>query len=129
MEFTEKETQKYNGVSKQDLIDFNNREIVYNATNSSCLGSENAVLTLENERVFYDEMKGFFNRLNNKIECNRIKNYPKELQCSLFYKFISQFLIDNHKTNKDVDYIYRKTNLNELKEASIILFNQETAQA
>ena len=57
MEFTEKETQKYNGVTKQDLKDFKNREIVYNSTLSSCLGSENAVLTLENERVFYEEMK------------------------------------------------------------------------
>jgi hypothetical protein len=125
MVFTEKETQKYNGVSKQDLIDFDNREIVYNSTDSSCLGSENAVLTLENERIFHEGMKGFFNRLNNKFKCNRIKNYPKELQCSMFYKWVYKFLIDNQETNKGVRYIYEKTPFNELKEASIILFNQE----
>ena len=75
MEFTEKETQKYNGVSKQDLIDFKNREVVYQSTQSSCLGSENAVLTLENERVFNEDMNKFFERLRNS---KRISDYEEE---------------------------------------------------
>ena len=126
MEFTEKETQKYNGVSKQDLIDFKNREVVYQPTQSSCLGSENAVLTLENERVFNEDMNKFFERLRNS---KRISDYEEEAKQSYFYKWILVFLSKHQATNKAINYIYEGTDLNHLKEASIILFNQETAQA
>ena len=126
MEFTEKETQKYNGVSKQDLIDFKNREVVYQSTQSSCLGSENAVLTLENERVFNEDMNKFFERLRNS---KRISDYEEEAKQSYFYKWILVFLSKHQATNKAINYIYEGTDLNHLKEASIILFNQETAQA
>ena len=122
MTFTETETQKYNGVSKQDLIDFKNREIVYGSTDSSCLGSENAVLTLENERIFNEAMKRFFERLKAS---NKIKSYSEEMKASFFVKWVSEFLTKNHKTNKSIQYIFEKTLLNELKEASLILFYQE----
>ena len=122
MEFTQKETQKYNGISAQDLKDFNERKIIFRSTQSSCLGSENAVLSLENEFIFYNKMKTFFKKM--KASCE-IKNYSKERKQTLFYKWLTNFLVENHKTNRTIKYVYEKTLLNELKEASIILYNQE----
>ena len=108
MEFTEKETQKYNGVSKQDLIDFKNREVVYQPTQSSCLGSENAVLTLENERAFHEDMNKFFERLRNS---KRISDYEEEVKQSYFYKWILVFLSKHQATNKAINYIYEGTKI------------------
>jgi len=119
MKFTEKETQKYNGITPQDLIDFKNRKIIYNSTQSSCLGCENAVLTLENEVIFYNEKNKFLERLNNS---DKIKNYSEDRKHQLFFRWVQQFLVDNHKINKGINYIYTKTKLNELKEASILIF-------
>jgi len=122
MKFTDNIARKYNGVSKQDLIDFNKREIVYNSTQSSCLGSENAILTLENEVVFYNEKNKFFERLNKS---EKISQYKEEQKIQFFFKWVQKFLVDNHKTNKGINYIFTKTNLDDLKEACIIMFKDE----
>ncbi|MFK7947838.1 MAG: hypothetical protein AB8G11_09620 [Saprospiraceae bacterium] len=122
MKFTQNEKfNKYNDVSKQDLIDFNKREIMFLSTLSSCLGSENAVLTLENEKIFYVKMNGFFDRLK---ESKKISEYSLERKCTLFYKWLQNFLNEN-SNNKQIKYVSEKTLLNELKEASIILTLQE----
>lgn len=125
MIFTEKETQKYNGVSAQDLKDFNKRNIVFISTGASCLEVEDAVLTLENERIFYDEKNKFFERLKNSY---RFKDFTEEKKQTFFYKWLGRFLVDFESKNKAIKYIYEKLYLNHLKEASIILFNQEETE-
>ena len=122
MEFTETHLQHYNGVTAQDLIDFDNRVIMYHSTQSSCLGSENAVLTLENESIFYTEMNKFFKRLKASKEINE---YTEDRKCQFFYKWVQVFLSDYQAKNKAVNCIYSKTPINELKEAVIILYFQE----
>ena len=122
MQFTEKSTQYYNGVTEQDLKDFEKRDIIFNSTQSSCLGSENAVLILENEQVFYTKMNAFFDRLKAS---KKISAYSLDYKITLFYKWILNFLSDNQETNKQVKYVFEKTKLDELKEAIIILAFQE----
>tara|TARA_R110002033_G_scaffold60198_1_gene110266 strand:- start:276 stop:653 length:378 start_codon:yes stop_codon:yes gene_type:complete len=122
MEFTETHLQHYNGVTAQDLTDFNNRVIIYHSTQSSCLGSENAVLTLENESIFYTEMNKFFKRLKAS---KKINEYTEDRKCQFFYKWVQVFLSDYQAKNKAVNYIYSNTPFNELKEAAIILYFQE----
>jgi GMP synthase PP-ATPase subunit len=122
MEFTDKISDKYNGISAQDIEEFKDREILFYSTQSSCLGSENAVLTLENLQVFSDAMNKFFKRLNG----SKFTKYPEEKRAELFYKWLVNFLSENQKTNKSIREIYKGTLLNELKESALIFYFQET---
>jgi len=122
MNFTDTISQKYNGLSVQDLKEFKNREIFFNSTQSSCLGSENAVLTLENLQIFSNAMNNFFKRLNG----SKFLQYPEEKRAELFYKWVGNFLSQNQETNRSIKEIYKGTLLNELKEASLIFYFQET---
>ena len=117
MIFTETETQKYNGITDQDIKDYKNRDIIYQPTQSSNLETENAILTLENERIFYDEKNKFFERLKKKPE---IKHKEQ-----LFYRWLQNFLSKHQATNKAIKYIYSKTNLTDLKEASLTIYYYE----
>ncbi len=118
MIFTETETQKYNGITPQDINDYNKREIIYQPTQSSNLETENAILTLENESIFYDEKNKFFERLKNKPE---IKHKEQ-----IFYRWLQNFLCKHQQTNKAIKYIYSKTNLSDLKEAALTIYYDET---
>ena len=118
MIFTETETQKYNGISPQDIKDYKNRKIIYQPTQSSNLETENAILTLENEYIFHAEKNKFFERLKKKPE---IKHKEQ-----IFYRWLQSFLIKHQQTNKAINYIYSKTNLSDLKEAALTFYYEGT---
>jgi hypothetical protein len=121
MKFTSADS--YIEITDTDITEFNNRDILFNSTDSSCIGCENVVLTLENEVLFYNEMNNFFKRMKAS---KRINEYTEPRKQSLFYKWVNVFLTDFKDKSEVVKYIYEKSLLNEIKEASMILYKQET---
>jgi hypothetical protein len=114
---------KYNCITELNLIDFNNREILYNCSQGSNLAVENAILTLENIEKYDTSLKGFFSRLNG----SKFINKPILEKYTLFYKWILNFLQEN-KQDQQINYIYAKTLLTDLVEVSILTVDYELNQ-
>ena len=113
-------TSKYNYITELNLIDFNNREIVYNCSQGSNLAVENAILTLENIEKYATSLKSFFSRLNG----SKFTNKPILDKYTLFYKWLLNFLKEN-KEDQQINYIYSKALLTDLIEVSILTVNYE----
>tara|TARA_R110000782_G_scaffold182261_1_gene272451 strand:+ start:378 stop:749 length:372 start_codon:yes stop_codon:yes gene_type:complete len=113
-------TSQYNCITELNIIDFNNREIIYNCSQGSNLAVENAVLTLESNEKYVNSSKGFFNRLNG----SKFNNKPILDKYTLFYKWLLNFLKEN-KQDQQINYIYGKTLLNDLIEVSILTVDYE----
>ena len=111
---------KYNYITELNLIDFNNREIVYNCSQGSNLAVENAILTLENIEKYATSLKSFFSRLNG----SKFTNKPILDKYTLFYKWLLNFLKEN-KEDQQINYIYSKALLTDLIEVSILTVNYE----
>jgi hypothetical protein len=111
---------QYNCITELNLINFKNREIIYNCSQGSNLAVENAVLTLESNEKYVTSLKGFFNRLNG----SKFINEPILNKYTLFYKWLLNFLKEN-KQDKQINYIYSKTLLNDLIEVSILTVDYE----
>lgn len=113
-------TSRYNYITELNLIDFNNREIIYNCSQGSTLAVENAVLTLESNQKYVNSLNGFFNRLNG----SKFNNNPILDKYTLFYKYLLNFLKEN-KQDPQINYIYSKALLTDLIEVSILTVNYE----
>ena len=113
-------TSKYNCITELNLIDFKNREIIYNCSQGSNLAVENAILTLESNEKYATSSKGFFNRLNS----SKFNNKLILDKYTLFYKWLLNFLKEN-KQDPQINYIYGKTLLNDLIEVSILTVDYE----
>tara|TARA_R110000822_G_scaffold307285_1_gene434221 strand:- start:267 stop:632 length:366 start_codon:yes stop_codon:yes gene_type:complete len=111
---------KYNCITELNLIDFNNREIIYNCSQGSNLAVENAILTLESNEKYVSSLKGFFNRLNG----SKFSDKPILDKYTLFYKWLLNFLKEN-KQDHQINYIYAKTLLTDLIEVSILTVDYE----
>ena len=111
---------KYNCITELNLVDFNNREILYNCSQGSNLAVENAILTLENIEKYATSLKGFFSRLNG----SKFINEPILNKYTLFYKWLLNFLKEN-KQDQQINYIYAKTILSDLIEVSILTVDYE----
>ncbi len=107
---------KYKMITSENIEQFNDRTIIYNSTQASCLEVENTILTLVNERTFYDSFQGFKNRFRK----SKFMQRSQETQATMVYKWLSKFLIDNSSI-KEVNYIYVKVNLSHIIEASLLL--------
>tara|TARA_R110000851_G_scaffold120743_1_gene249224 strand:- start:336 stop:707 length:372 start_codon:yes stop_codon:yes gene_type:complete len=116
-------TSKYNCITELNLIDFNNREILYNCSQGSNLAVENAILTLESFEPYTVSLNGFFTRLNG----SKFNSYAILEKYTFFYKWLLNFLKEN-KQDPQVNYIYKKTLLSDLIEISIITVDYELKQ-
>lgn len=111
---------KYNCITPENVDQFNSREIVFRSTTASSLNVENSILTLENERTFYEAFNQFKKRFNAS---EKFKGYDQADQCTLVFKWLQNFLKENQNI-KEVKYIYSKVNLSDLIEVSFLLLEE-----